>query len=224
MKRKFRMKDERGVALFLCLFALLLLTSIGLGMMFMSSTETTINYNYRSSMQAFYAARAGVTEGVDRLRTGSGSGYTIAGPTTMPSNSAATGVTYILNPTGSETVAPWDATNSYFDNELCNEYFLSGGGSNLLGISPTGAGIPCSTAVTGTYYSTISSISPGTSTSAALPYKWVRITQKQNKTTYPFCPNGNCSTNANSKVCWTGTHEVTLTSLTGYTDCGTAPA
>jgi hypothetical protein len=225
--RSYRFGSQKGVALFLCLFALLLLTSIGMGLMFMANTETTINYNYRSSMQAFYAAKAGVAEGVDRLRAGDATAnYSLAPPTTFPTKGAATGVTYILNPAGSETVAPWDPNNAYFDNELCHERFLDGSGSPLLGVTLPNNGVACSAAVndTSSYYTSTSALGTFGANTA---YKWARITLKQNGTTSPYCVDGsaclNSTANVNSKVCWDGNNERTLASL-GYTDCGTPPS
>lgn len=228
MKTSQALRNERGVALFMAIFALLLLTSIAMGMIFLSDMETSVNSNYRTSVQAFYAARAGVQEGADRLREGvkfqNGTNYSIPRPTTMPSTSATTGVTYILNPSASETVAPWDLNNRYFDRELCNERFVNGALSPLLGISPTGNGVPCTELPSLTYYQQTPSIDPGTSTSAAMPYKWVRITWKQNGTSVPYQVNSASPPPQNSKVCWTGDRQVTLDSLTGYADCELPPA
>jgi hypothetical protein len=224
MRRKRGANKERGVALFMVVFALLLLTSIALGMIALSDIETTVNSNYRTSVQAFYGARAGVQEGVDRLREGitlqGGAAYSIARPNVMPITTSATGVTYILNPTGGEAVAPWDAGNQYFDLELCNERFVNGT-TNRLGIAPAGNGIRCGTAPAGTYYTTAASMDPGTGTSAAMPYKWVRITMKQNGTSLGYAVNN--ASLPESKICWTGQREVTLASLVGYTDCGLPP-
>jgi len=117
-----RHNSQSGVALLLCMFALMLVSAIGLGLMFMSDTETNINSNYRSSQQAYYAGRAGLEEMRDRMRYGVANA--IAPPTTMPSSSSTAGVTYILNPDGSGTaVQPWSTSNKYFDDELCHENF-----------------------------------------------------------------------------------------------------
>ena len=53
-------RQERGIALLTALFALLLISGIAVGMMYMANTETTINYNYRDLQKADYAAYAGV--------------------------------------------------------------------------------------------------------------------------------------------------------------------
>jgi Tfp pilus assembly protein PilX len=58
---------ERGVALFFSIFALLLLTAIGAALIFMASTETSVNSNYRQEQMAYFAAKAGVEEARARM-------------------------------------------------------------------------------------------------------------------------------------------------------------
>src|SRR5438270_138562 len=65
-----RSEGERGVAILMVLFALLLLTGIALGLMYLTDTETGINSNFRSEQEAYYVARAGLEEARDRLRFG----------------------------------------------------------------------------------------------------------------------------------------------------------
>ena len=57
---------ERGAALLLTLFALLLLSAIGLFMVLSADTETRIDANYSTSLSTYYAARSGVEEVRDR--------------------------------------------------------------------------------------------------------------------------------------------------------------
>src|SRR6202140_5789582 len=66
-KRQFR-NQERGMALLIALLALLLVSAIGMGMMYMSTTETSINANYRDTQRAFFSMRAGLEEMGDRMR------------------------------------------------------------------------------------------------------------------------------------------------------------
>src|SRR6202035_1241212 len=119
-----RKQTERGVALVMALIALLIVTSIGLSMMFMADTETTINGNYRDEQTAYYAARAGLEEARDRMRANAGATINSSLPTARPG--AVGGALYILNPNGSETVAPWNTTNAYFDDEVCKELNCAG--------------------------------------------------------------------------------------------------
>src|SRR5258707_3988064 len=62
--------EERGIALFMAIFALLLLSAIAAGFMFLANTETMINSNYRQSQLAYFAARAGVQEARVRIMKG----------------------------------------------------------------------------------------------------------------------------------------------------------
>src|SRR5215470_1404061 len=59
---------ERGIAMLVAVFALLLLSVIGLGMMYSTNMETNINSNYRDKQIATYAAMAGLQEARDRIR------------------------------------------------------------------------------------------------------------------------------------------------------------
>ena len=60
-------RDERGMALMLALFALLLLSGIGLCMVLASNTETRIDANYGGSLRSYYAAHSGLEEMRDRI-------------------------------------------------------------------------------------------------------------------------------------------------------------
>ncbi len=137
-----RRKDERGAALLLAVFALVLLTGIALAMMFASDTETSISINYRDKQVATYAAHAGLEEARDRIHplfgdlacpppVGQSDPNALCWvPQGLPSLTAPN-VLYIINPDTSrgesvETIAPWSATiggqpNPYYDSELCNE-------------------------------------------------------------------------------------------------------
>ena len=185
-------QSERGVALLLALVALLIVTSIGLGMMYLSDSETAVDSNFRDEQTAYYSAKAGLEEVRDRMRWNAGSGITINAslPTAKPG--AASGVLYILNPTGSETVAPWTTTNAYFDDEICKEVSCGGGQ-----VPPT----------TGWYVSPALTASSTYAASPVLSYKWMRITLKTNQsaagTANVMYVNGSSSsTTSNYYVCW----------------------
>src|SRR5436309_10109070 len=93
-------RDERGMALMLALFALLLLSGIGLCMVLASTTETRIDANYGGGLRSYYAAHSGLEEVRDRISYPS----SISAPTGLanhlPTDIAgnANGVVYILNP------------------------------------------------------------------------------------------------------------------------------
>jgi Tfp pilus assembly protein PilX len=223
--RNKRRNRESGMALLIALLALLLVSAIGMGMMYMSSTETSINANYRDTQQAFFAMRGGLEEMRDRMRSNAPSGITL--PTSMPSSGAAGSIIYITNPTGSETVDPvtYSTTNNYFDDEFCHEAFT--------GITYTGVttGVPCTgsaQAPPSGAKTIVASIAPYTGTSSALSYKWVRLTLKQNGT-FPSALVApiDASHPASGQVCWDAgnSREIVSTSLgSTYTTCALAQA
>jgi Tfp pilus assembly protein PilX len=223
---------ECGMALILALLALLVVSAIGLGMMFMTDTETSINANYKDAQLAFYAMRGGLEEMRDRMRTQSIAPITL--PTVMPGltpGAGATSVLYITNPAAGESFDPTStsATNTsgfnVWDDEFCHEYFST----NTNMTSPGTLGAPCTTYPAGNTVSTTSSFSSNSAAPPALQnnplnYKWVRITLKQNGT----LSNARVDPGRplSDQVCWYGMNnqEVAVSSLGGYTTCAAAQA
>lgn len=165
MRNTKHIRNERGIALMLTIFGLLLLTAVAVAMMYSSDSETTIAVNYRDKEAASYAAMAGLQEARDRIqpRTGDLSGWTTApgpspslpvgpGPTQLPTNTNAQ-ILYIINPGTSETaagIAPWSPTvngnpNPYFDKELCQENLAGQPGSGFT-LATGNVGTPCAAA------------------------------------------------------------------------------
>lgn len=191
-KRNKNKSRERGVAMFMALVALLLLAAIAAGMMFMANTESAINYNYRDAQYAYFAAGAGLEDARELLRTDSITNPTFT-PKKPPSITNPRGIIYLLNPTGTEVVAPWDPNNAYFDDELCHEY------PGELGLTDTGANVPCKPVpLPAGSYTSINLSDPTfvhnpiqvngltlTGSKSALAYKWVRISLKYNYTLVP---------------------------------------
>jgi len=93
ISRKASKKSERGVALFIAIFALLLISVVAMALMVMAGTESSLNSNYKTSVQAFYDAKAGAEEARGRLWAGNpnalGAFVTAAG-TTMAVGQCAT--------------------------------------------------------------------------------------------------------------------------------------
>lgn len=192
-------RQERGVALLLSILALLLVTAVATGMVFMSSTEGTINSNFKSEETAYFAARAGTEEVRDRMLVTSANSINALLPTTLPSTTG--GVLYILqsgvNISNVTDFSSSNANPSWVDDELCHDF-------NYGGMSQLPANVRCTNLPAGsTWYQTSASVAP-----YPLEYKWVRVTLKANNSTaYPV--NG-VSSNS-SPVCWNGTSEVALT-------------
>ena len=194
---------ERGIALIIVLFALLLLSVIGLGMMYSTNMETSINSNYRDKQVAFYAALAGLQEARDRIQPAT---HNIVAPTALPSTTAANIIYIVAN---YATVKPWDSStpSPYFDTELCQEQVLS--------LTRT-VGVPCPTIASGTSWfsyvdDSLSSSAPWNLTSP-LDLKWTRIELKGNNMT-PVAVNGDSTSSA--QTCWNGVSQ--MSTPTGYT-------
>jgi hypothetical protein len=199
-------KSERGVALLVVLFALVLLSVIGLGMMYSTNMETDINHNYREKQVSMYAAIAGVQEARERIKYP----FNITPPTSLPDVNFPN-VIYIVS--DASVVKPWLPGNRYFDTELCQE--------NVMGLTGT-FGVPCTTVPTGSaWYQVVdnsqSSSAPWNLTHP-LDWKWTRIQLKGNNST-PVPVNGDATDDA--QACWNGANQ--MSTPTGYT-AGCQPA
>jgi Tfp pilus assembly protein PilX len=197
INRKRTGGTERGVALIIALLVLLLITAVGMGMIIMANTETSVSANFRDEQTAYFAAKAGIEEVRDRMRSGATNSLnTNVLFTTIPAPMAGglNGVLYVTNPNGSETVAPWNLTGSnYPDNQISKEL-------NCAGTAPTGSW----------YISTPVPASASYAASPQLSWKWVRVMAKINKSdtgcTQVTSVDG--TTNGNL-VCWNGANETT---------------
>ncbi len=198
-------RKDRGVAMLVVMFALVLLSVVGLGMMYSTNMESMINSNFGHKQVSLYAALAGLQEARDRIQPAT---HNILAPTILPAyvptaSASSAGVLYII---ANSTVDPTNTSNPYFDSELCQEKFL--------GLTGT-PGTPCTSApaaVSGqTWYQpffndSLVSSAPWNLT-APLDMKWVRVTLKANNMT-PVPSNGNGATG--TQVCWNGTRQVLL--------------
>jgi hypothetical protein len=207
--------NQRGVALLICMFALLLLTAVGMSMMFMSDTESTISANYKDSQRAYFASAAGLQEVRQRLMTGAANAIGAApaptlAPPVLPNVGDPRGVLYVINGLPGEVVEPWNLGNAFVDDQLCHEQFRD------LNLADTGANVPCgATPGAAGWYNTVASTGPFAGTAAALPYKWVRLTLKTNRSSLPYCPTGNCGADVNDvnnlrPICWDGGNQLIL--------------
>ena len=117
-------RQERGAALLIAIFSLLLISAVAIAMIMMAGTESAISGNYKSALKAFYNAKAGIEEGRGRLWSGSAnpmtavSGFPAAG-TILPTGQ----VWYIINPASGETVDPKTAGTTYADTEYASNWF-----------------------------------------------------------------------------------------------------
>lgn len=187
---KVKSRKQRGIAMIIAMLSLLLLAAIGVGFMFMADTENSVNNNYRGAQVTYFAARAGAENARILLMPG-GTLNTAATNLSMPSSASNTGVMYVVNPAAGETAGQIDPTsasgstvssNPYLDDELCLEQF-----DGISTLSPPSSGSSCAASgqlMSSSSYFTVPSTNPGdipnSGQANALPFKWVRITNKQN--------------------------------------------
>jgi Tfp pilus assembly protein PilX len=81
MKALSQKSREKGMALLVAMFTLVLLSVIGLGLMYSTNMETIINSNYRDKQVSMYGALSGLQEARDRLQPAAPS---MPLPTDMP--------------------------------------------------------------------------------------------------------------------------------------------
>ena len=188
------------------MLALLLLTAIATGMMFMSSTEASISSNFKAEETAYFAARAGVEEMRDRMLTANPNTIAPQLPTTLPS--AGGRVLYLLQ-TGvtMANVTNVTPTNPLADDELCHDY----GAASFGGMTYQPANVRCIDLPGGTAWYVSpnpTSVAPFAASANPMEYKWVRVSLKQNNSSSGYLvdagqPVGNL-------VCWNGNSEVVL--------------
>jgi hypothetical protein len=151
-KTKYRTGSERGVALIIAIFSLMLISVVATALIVTSGTQSALKSNYKSAMHAFYDARAGLEEARGRLWANNPDSAAVTncvfpgGALMLP-----TKVCYVTN--GAD-VNPGDPSNAFADNEYKHEW---------PGITPDVQLIPSTSA---------------TAQPAGLFYKWVRITLK----------------------------------------------
>ena len=195
------------MALFFAVFSLLLLSAIAATLILSSSTDTSINWNYRSEEVAYFGAKSGIEEVRDRMMTSNPNG---AIPLASLPTTATSPLLYVLNEGNQAgTVKPWLLTNAYKDDELCHD------GYTLAGLTVVSADQPCTTVPSGgtwynTYALTTASNTPWAGTAAALPYKWVRLGLKLDGSVQNYLTD-NLAANKGNLVCWNGTAEEVLT-------------
>ncbi len=224
----------------MALLALMLLSAIAIGMMFVSSTETTISSNFRSEETAYFSARAGVEEVRDRMLPSppSPSGnFSINSylPAYMPGAGNPWAV-YVLNGknlSGANMsmtdVTTLSSANPLADDQLCHDFYGYGGmtwaAANIRcsGVS----GLPSGSAWYGNTF--VQALQP-VGNSNPVDYKWIRITLKANNT-YAGNGSNNLYTDPSqpgtNQVCWSGSgngaHQVVVPSGTSCASVNATP-
>ena len=120
-------RREAGSALLIGIFALLLISVVGIALLVSTGTDTALAGNYRTSTAAYYASVAGLEEARGRLlwRNPDFINKSNAYPTLFSGQGTTFGLTdvlYILNPATGETVDPTNSTSPYADTEYAAEF------------------------------------------------------------------------------------------------------
>jgi hypothetical protein len=153
-KTKYPPASERGAALVIAIFSLMLISVVATSLILTAGTQNAIKTNYKSAMHAFYDAKAGLEEARGRLWANNPNSITnCVFPGGLPMQ--VTQACYIINPSTGETVDPRDPTNQYADGEYQQEWGSA---------PPSTAQLIPSTSATGGI--------------AGPLYKWVRITPR----------------------------------------------
>lgn len=120
--RKTRRGSEKGIALLIAIFVLLLVSVVAIALLVSSGTETALGANYRSSSTVYYAALAGLEEFRGRLLPKNPNYIGLTDPSAIPSPFPLGQATYLINGLPGETVSPWDSSNPYYDNQYQTEF------------------------------------------------------------------------------------------------------
>jgi hypothetical protein len=160
--KKARRQSQQGVALVIAIFTLMLISVVATALILMAGTQAAVKGNYKSSMHAFYDAKAGLEEARARLWLYNPNSISSCVFPTPGAPMPIGRVCYITNPSPGETVDPTnlDPANPYADFEYNQEFQQPV--TSAPGLQPA-----------------VPSISPSAAPGIAGPlYKWVRITPR----------------------------------------------
>lgn len=177
-----RRSKQSGVALIIAIIGLLVITAVAAGMILVETSETNVDANYREQQVAVMAAKAGLQEARDRMLSGSFAALTNLPCQLPPAAVGATGpatatcgqagfannyATYITGPNGSPTGGSFGNVSTV-DTEFPREMGWASGIMN-------GNGWVSKDASNANYYGWASN---------PLPYQWVRINLKVDRSAY----------------------------------------
>jgi hypothetical protein len=124
-------RPQKGVALLISIFVLMLVSVVAIAMIVSSGTESSLAGNYRSSTGVYYAALAGLEEARGRLLGTDPNALLTTDPGLLPVPGTPMPVgspVYLINPNlaAGEVVAPWDLSSAYPDTQFGAEFSASG--------------------------------------------------------------------------------------------------
>jgi len=123
LNRVRKPQKEKGIALLISIFILLLISVVAIALIVSSGTETALAGNYRSATGVYYAGQAGLEEVRGRLYPKNPSSFQNTAPGFLPSPGvtlAVGSVAYVLNPSPTEASGTLLAT--YPDTEYDSEF------------------------------------------------------------------------------------------------------
>jgi len=116
-------RTEKGIALLISIFILLLISVMAIALIVASGTESALAGNYRSSTGVYYAALAGLEEARGRLALKNPNAFQNTNPGFFPGpgNTLTIGnILYVLNPSPTENAA--NILTTYQDTDYNNEF------------------------------------------------------------------------------------------------------
>lgn len=164
-ERKTERRSEKGIALLIAIFVLLLISVVAIALLVSSGTETALGANYRSSSTVYYAALAGLEEARGRLLPKNPTYFNNTDSGFIPTPFPLGYTRYVINRLSGENIVPWDTSNPYYDKEYQSEF-------NQAASSASYQSIPS------VWDYTLSPSIPGP------VYKWVRITAATEQSLY----------------------------------------
>ena len=117
-------RREAGAALVISIMTLMLVSVVATALILMAGTQAAVKTNYKSAMQAFYDAKAGLEEARGRLWPYNPNAITSCVFPAQGSPMPVGRVCYIVNPSAGENVSPTDLSpgNPYADTEYFQEW------------------------------------------------------------------------------------------------------
>ena len=120
--RKTRRRSERGIALLIAIFVLLLISVVAIALLVSSGTETALGTNYRASSTVYYAALAGLEEARGRLLPKNPTYFNNTDSNFIQTPFPLFFTRYVINRLPGDNIVPWDPSNTYYDKEYQSEF------------------------------------------------------------------------------------------------------
>jgi len=115
-------RTEKGIALLISIFILLLISVVAIALIVSSGTESSLAGNYRSATGVYYASLAGLEEARGRLLTNNASSFKTTAPANFQLSPLPIGyANYVLNPSPTDNQASMLIT-TYLDSEYTSEF------------------------------------------------------------------------------------------------------